>query len=114
MSGLLFAKPEPSILRKAAIQREQEKARRACYARVTRRDGKRCRVCGKPGAEHHHVLPRSLGGRDTDTNLVLLCPLCHRYRHDGLLRLLGDANGRLTVRWDARVSRTGREMEEAR
>jgi 5-methylcytosine-specific restriction endonuclease McrA len=107
-------KPEPRILRDAAIKREEEKAWRACKARVTKRDGKRCRVCGKAGAEHHHVLPRSLGGRDIDSNVVLLCKLCHRYRHDGLIRITGTGKGWLLVWFDARVSRTGKELSEAR
>lgn len=107
-------KPAPSCLRDAAIKREQEKSRRLAYARVTRRDGKRCRVCGKAGAEHHHVLPRSLGGRDIDSNLVLLCAECHRWRHAQLIRISGNADGRLTVWFDARVSRSGREETVAR
>ena len=102
-------KPEPRILRDAAIKREEEKAWRLCKARVTRRDGKRCRVCGKGGAEHHHVIPKSLGGRDTDDNVALLCALCHRYRHDALIRIAGNANGYLTVWYDARVSPSGAE-----
>lgn len=102
-------KPEPICLRKQAIKREEEKARRHAYARVTRRDGRRCRVCAKGGTEHHHILARSLGGRDDSDNLILLCATCHGYRHAGLIRIVGHGDGRVSVWYDARVSPSGSE-----
>lgn len=34
-----------------------------------------CRVCGKPAPnELHHLIPRSQGGSDTESNMV---PMCH-------------------------------------
>ena len=45
--------------------------------RVKERDGNRCRWCGRTETlEVHHVLYRSQGGPDFDSNLITLC-----YRH---------------------------------
>jgi pyridoxal biosynthesis lyase PdxS len=41
-------------------------------------DGTPCFECGKPATEHHHVVPRSLGG----TRTVPLCCGCHDMAHD--------------------------------
>jgi ATP-dependent DNA helicase RecQ len=50
-----------------------------------RRQGGHCPDCGckltKQQSQMHHVVPRSLGGRDALYNLVLLCPSCHGWRH---------------------------------
>lgn len=46
-----------------------------------------CEICGKKiGIELmslHHVAPRSIGGRDIDGNLQLLCNGCHKALHKG-------------------------------
>lgn len=48
-----------------------------------------CEACGEPDHLHrHHVLPRSRGGTDRASNIVELCPGCHREAH-GLYRLFG-------------------------
>lgn len=37
-----------------------------------------CELCGrKYMLELHHIIPVSLGGEDTEENLILLCPACH-------------------------------------
>jgi len=48
----------------------------------------RCDICGyKPHMAYynimhvHHVLPRSKGGSNRPSNLVLLCPTCHQIAH---------------------------------
>jgi hypothetical protein len=99
-------KPEPRCLRDAAQKRQDELAWRALKSRVTKRDLKRCRVCLKAGASHHHIIPKSLGGRDTDSNVILLCDgpkSCHRYRHSGLLRITGNAMEQVSVWFDERI-----------
>jgi len=51
------------------------------------RDGGRCRaivggrVCGRPGADVHHVLALSRGGTSTKANLITVCKDCHEARH---------------------------------
>jgi 5-methylcytosine-specific restriction endonuclease McrA len=103
MTGLLFPKGEPMCLRAAALKRQDELAWRALKARVTKRDLKRCRVCLKAGADHHHILSRSLGGRDTDANVLLLCRECHQHRHAGLIRITGNAMEQVSVWFDERI-----------
>ena len=36
---------------------------------------------GKPYLESHHIIFRSEGGKDSLTNIVALCPNCHRKIH---------------------------------
>jgi pyridoxal biosynthesis lyase PdxS len=54
-------------------------------------DGTPCFECGKPATEHHHVVPRSLGG----TRTVPLCCGCHDMAHE-MRRVHG--RGGLTAR----------------
>ena len=46
-----------------------------------------CFSCGwdKAVCDLHHVIPRTKGGRDIESNLVLLCPNCHRLVHNKLI-----------------------------
>lgn len=37
------------------------------------------------GCEFHHITPVSEGGRNDESNLILLCPNCHKKAHAGLL-----------------------------
>jgi len=49
----------------------------------------RCYVCGfdyEPILETHHILPQKSGGSDEPTNLVRLCPNCHRLTHEYMRR----------------------------
>ena len=43
------------------------------------RDGCKCVECGKEKTrfEVHHITPRKMGGVDTISNLITLCPKCH-------------------------------------
>jgi len=51
-------------------------------ARVRRRDGDICRLCGGPGARFvDHVIPRDEGGADHELNLRSLCVDCDGKRH---------------------------------
>jgi hypothetical protein len=52
-----------------------------------------------PGLDAHHIVPRSLGGTHDYTNLVLLCPNCHRIAHG----LFGRPHA--TSRWFIDLSR---------
>ncbi len=41
-----------------------------------------CVVCGiREGLEHHHVIPKSKGGTDNETNLITLCTQHHCVIH---------------------------------
>jgi hypothetical protein len=60
-------------------------------AYVLTRDGYTCQQCrGKSKVERlevHHLIFRSQGGSDEETNLLTLCKTCHDGLHDGTLTL---------------------------
>ena len=45
--------------------------------RIMKRDGYRCRYCGKLAEHVDHVVPRCQGGTDEPTNLVAACKRCN-------------------------------------
>lgn len=48
---------------------------------IYERDGGLCQNCGKCGSEAHHIIYRSLGGKNSANNLTLLCLRCHGREH---------------------------------
>jgi hypothetical protein len=41
-----------------------------------------CVACGVPkNLQHHHLVPRTVGGADAETNLITLCGRCHGLLH---------------------------------
>jgi hypothetical protein len=86
-----------------------------------------CVACGDPGhlnrLEHHHLVPRSRGGTDDETNLVTLCRACHGKAHGAVwgndVRLLiseGQARARaegITL-WQALQAESAPEARGAR
>lgn len=68
---------------------------------VLARDRHRCRV---PGCTHstfvdvHHGLPRSEGGRQEASNLLILCSAHHRATHRGELLIHAEQEGAFTFR----------------
>jgi len=49
---------------------------------ILERDGNFCRICqGKNDLHFHHITPKSIGGEDDVTNLILLCRSCHLFMH---------------------------------
>jgi 5-methylcytosine-specific restriction endonuclease McrA len=91
-SGLKFAKPRPRLLDKRAVKATLAKQWWEVRRRVKERDGDRCRVCGKPGFEVHHIEFRSRGGKDDTKNLVLLCKRHHEDVHGHVLEIAGNPN----------------------
>lgn len=63
----------------------------ATRAQALLRANGRCELCqkkapftlrdGTPYLEHHHIIPLGKGGKDDLSNLVVLCPNCHRKLH---------------------------------
>lgn len=48
----------------------------------------KCGYCGiNTFCDVHHVIPRSKGGTNHKSNLIYLCPNCHRNIHAGELKL---------------------------
>jgi len=59
-----------------------------------------CTNCGSRSAQHvHHIIPRSEGGTDDPTNLLLLCQQCHVAHHSskGDFKRWGATGGKLTA-----------------
>ena len=56
--------------------------------RIYKRDGNRCIYCGASEGPMHldHIIPRSQGGPDEATNLVVACASCNSRRQDMSLR----------------------------
>lgn len=46
-----------------------------------------CVICGwnKTSCDVHHIIPVSNGGKNEITNLITLCPNCHRMVHRNLI-----------------------------
>ena len=95
--GLMFSKPRPKRLEKLDAQRARTQAWRAVRLKVFARDGFTCRVCKdgrKSVYDAHHLLARSLGGRDVIGNLLTVCRDCHAdiHGHVVVLRWRDDTN----------------------
>lgn len=55
-------------------------------SKILKRAGIGCLMCGwdKASLDVHHITPRKIGGSNDDTNLICICPNCHRMAHEGL------------------------------
>ena len=94
---LANAQPKPPS---RAAEKAHAKALKAAYQRViyrlvSKRDGYRCRCCGRDkNLHHHHMTRRSRGGADSEQNVLLLCSICHADIHAWRLHIIGNsANG---------------------
>lgn len=60
-------------------RRTSASRQRISEIRAKKVDGQPCRICGfaDPPVQAHHLIPRSLGGIWTESNIVPLCPACH-------------------------------------
>lgn len=46
--------------------------------------GKKCYLCGADSEiDIHHIIPRTMGGKDEAKNLIPLCKYCHIKAHNG-------------------------------
>jgi len=81
-------KPKPKLLSKRAEKAAKHTTWRKVRAVVLERDKHQCRACGqKHGLDVHHVVMRSLGGSDDESNLLALCRDCHASVHGHVLVL---------------------------
>lgn len=65
---------------------------------LERRDGYACRTPNCPNRlwlHAHHIVFFYRGGATVPSNLVVLCPSCHRALHRGFIRIMGEAPGNL-------------------
>lgn len=100
-----IAKPTPRFVEKMLAKRARDRAAIAARGEVRRRDGGRCRCCGKSGFECHHLRYRSRGGKDDPSNQVLLCDTCHRAVHGHALKVYGHDASSVRFEWDPRLKR---------
>lgn len=56
-------------------------------AKVLKRAGVACLICGynKTSLDIHHIDEKKNGGTDDHSNLIAVCPNCHREAHEGLI-----------------------------
>jgi 5-methylcytosine-specific restriction endonuclease McrA len=96
--------------RVAKRKKEEANWRQVCRL-IEIRDGFFCRPCGRKVTktltvqpdrlEHHHVKPRSLGGKDEVSNVCIICLSCHTDRHvTRTLSIIGNADATLTFERD--------------
>jgi 5-methylcytosine-specific restriction endonuclease McrA len=83
--------PYPSVIRLNQYKRIPYKNVLLSRKNILRRDGHRCQYCGttSPPLTVDHVLPRSLGGRDTWENLVTACVRCNNRKGNRTLEHSG-------------------------
>lgn len=74
-------KPMPRVLSNWHKKLEAERQWKKVSAFVRKRDGGKCRSCGKPGSQIHNIVYRSHGGKDEAGNLILTCTKCHSWIH---------------------------------
>lgn len=58
-------------------------------SKILKRANKCCTICGwnKARCDIHHIRERSKGGTDEHTNLIIICPNCHRVIGEGKCEL---------------------------
>ncbi|MEO0102208.1 MAG: HNH endonuclease [candidate division WOR-3 bacterium] len=71
--------PLPSVLRLSYYVRVQRREIPLTKRNIYRRDNYRCQYCGRTNIPltTDHIIPKSLGGRDTWENLVTACTECN-------------------------------------
>lgn len=85
----MLLKPRPKLLEKREAARQKQAAWQRLKGRVFARDGYLCRVCQKNRPyDGHHLLARSLGGKDEDHNVISVCRVpCHQDIHGHVVKL---------------------------
>jgi 5-methylcytosine-specific restriction enzyme A len=87
-----YTTPEPRLpVRHEVSGKVWERNRKVRDAALSRAKG-HCELCKQPGfqmvgggiyLETHHVVPLSENGADHESNVVAICPNCHREAHHG-------------------------------
>lgn len=94
-------KPRPRLLDKRAVAAAKSRQWHEVRRVVLKRDRDTCRICRHAKAiDVHHVLFRSLGGKDEARNLISVCKRCHEDIHGHVVKLrwTDDSNRARTLR----------------
>jgi hypothetical protein len=105
---------EPRATTKDKVKKATVKRRKDAYLAAEKRDGMRCRCCGKPVVrtlelrldklEHHHVQGRDCENPESTENISCICRECHDERHvTRVLKISGNADKRLRMEKAGRV-----------
>ena len=94
----MFPKPRPKRAEKRSEDAKRQRLWLAVREKAFARDGYLCRVCGTNRPfDGHHLLARSLGGRDELMNVLSVCRRCHE-----------DITGHVVkIRWRNEADRAG-------
>jgi predicted HNH restriction endonuclease len=73
----------------ASADKITESRKRSQKKRLKKERGDICEVCNwsRGVCDVHHIVPVYKGGSELDSNLIILCPNCHRLAHLGQLVL---------------------------
>lgn len=86
LSAARKGRPAPNKGKTYTLKGKDEvfRSRAAWRDAAVREFGKACQRCGwdEAACDVHHKVPRSLGGKNTLTNAIVLCPNCHRVAHE--------------------------------
>lgn len=83
-------------------------------AMVLNRDNYTCRYCkGKhkdSKLEVHHIIFRSQGGSDEESNLITLCHTCHRDLHNGKINLKLNGKAKGTLKYATQINSIRKQL----
>ena len=77
-----FPNWEPEVLWKFINQEKRNEAKKIRKSKVG--EDSWCEICGysfSPALQIHHIIPISLGGDNSEDNVICLCPNCHKETH---------------------------------
>jgi hypothetical protein len=87
-------KPTKPIKKKNILKVTPKEERKAIPAGVSNKVKARhffeCAWCSTPLNDRHHIEHYAKGGEDTEENLILLCPNCHREVHSEFSNILNE------------------------
>jgi len=77
-SGLEIKFPKVKFKKSDVTEYYQSDEWKEISSKIRERDNYCCKICGTGGkVEVHHIIPKSIGGTEDETNLITLCKDCH-------------------------------------